>query len=82
METLLREKELEVTKVTQQLAEFKKVARDLTKIVEHSKSQSRVVVELKQQLEQAEVYLHVMFDLLQDATLGAMKAVWICMCEM
>ncbi len=55
MERLLKEKDHEMVKMAQQLRQFKKVARDLTKIVDHSKGQSRLLVDLKQQLQKAEV---------------------------
>ena len=52
---LLKEKDDKVTKLTHQLQQFEKTATDLTKIVQHSKDQSRAVMELKEQLERSEV---------------------------
>ena len=52
---LLKEKDDKVNKLTLQLQRFEKTATDLTKIVQHSKDQSRAVMELKEQLERSEV---------------------------
>ena len=53
---LLKEKDDKITKLTEQLQQFERTATDLTKIVQHSKDQSRVVMELKEQLERSEVH--------------------------
>ncbi len=55
MERQLKEKDVEMIKMSQQLSKYKKLAQDLTKIVDHSKGQTRVIAELKQQLMEVEV---------------------------
>ena len=56
---LLREKDAKIAFITRQLQTFEKTAADLTKIVEHTKGQSRIVKDLRQELARKEVYTYV-----------------------
>ena len=55
LQQALREKESMLVKLSEQLGQFQKTARDLTKIVEHSKGQSKVVLNLKEELAKEKV---------------------------
>ena len=55
LQQLLREKDAKMALMSRQLQTFEKTAADLTKIVEHTKGQSRIVKDLRQQLARREV---------------------------
>ena len=55
LQQLLREKDAKIALISRQLQTFEKTAADLTKIVEHTKGQSRIVKDLRQQLARSEV---------------------------
>ena len=55
LQQLLREKDAKMALMSRQLQTFEKTATDLTKIVEHTKGQSRIVKDLRQQLARTEV---------------------------
>ena len=55
LQKILEEKEAEIARMGQQLRQFEKTATDLTKLVHHTKGQSQIVKELRQQLARAAV---------------------------
>jgi len=55
LQKILQEKEAQIALMGQQLQQFDKTATELTKIVKHTKGQSQIVKELRQQLARAEV---------------------------
>ena len=55
LQKILEEKEAQIARMGQQLQKFEKTATDLTKLVHHTKGQSQIVKELRQQLARAEV---------------------------
>ena len=55
LQRVLQEKEAKVVRMGQQLQQFEKTATELTRLVSHTKGQSKVVKELRQQLARAEV---------------------------
>ena len=55
LQQLLRDKDAEIALMGQRLQTFEKTAADLTKIVEHTKGQSRIVKDLRQELARKEV---------------------------
>ena len=61
LQQLLREKDAKIALMSQQLQKFEKTAADLMKIVEHTKGQSRIVKDLRQQLAKAEVHVCVLY---------------------
>ena len=56
LQQLLREKDAKIAAISRQLQMFEKTATDLMKIVEHTKGQSRIVKDLRQELARKEVY--------------------------
>ena len=56
---LLREKDAKIAVLIRNLQMFEKTATDLTKIVEHTKGQSRIVKDLRCELARKEVYMYV-----------------------
>ena len=59
LQQLLREKDAKIAIISQHLQIFEKTATDLTKIVEHTKGQSRIVRDLRMELARKEVYIYV-----------------------
>ena len=59
LQQLLREKDAHIASINRQLQLFEKTAADLTKIVEHTKGQSRIVKDLRDELARKEVYTYV-----------------------
>jgi len=55
LQKALQEKEAQIALMGQQLQKFEKTATDLTKLVHHTKGQSQIVKELRQQLARAAV---------------------------
>ena len=55
LQQLLEVKDAKIERLSQQLQKFEKTAADLTKIVEHTKGQSRIVKDLRQELARKEV---------------------------
>ena len=57
LQQLLREKDAKMALMSRQLQTFEKTAADLTKLVEHTKGQSRIVKDLRIQLARTEVHM-------------------------
>jgi len=55
LQKILEEKEAQIALMGQQLQKFEKTTTDLTKLIHHTKGQSQLVKELRQQLARAEV---------------------------
>ena len=73
LQQLLREKEAKIAIISRQLQKFEKTAADLTKIVEHTKGQSRIVKDLRQELARKEVLLLYQHESIISETVCVMQ---------
>ena len=73
LQQLLREKDAKITSISRQLQMFEKTATDLTKIVEHTKGQSRIVKDLRQELARKEVLLLFQHESIISETVCVMQ---------
>ena len=73
LQQLLREKDAKIASISRQLQMFEKTATDLTKIVEHTKGQSRIVKDLRQELARKEVLLLFQHESIISETVCVMQ---------